>query len=401
MRTSPLTGFLIALAISWSLTEAHALDPKKIPADKPAVAVTTLAQEREEIAAEIETEVLYDLAKAEAAKRSLREIPKEQSPARNTNDAMTAFAQVDERFAAAMELHKNKKFEEAAEAFQKLINPTSKTYFTAAAAWGRVSALQEIATAKAKPNIISDEEIAATDAAAAIGMDYPERLSFALRGHELAIKGYEKEARMFYAYKQYIGYLDAAERLGLSDAAETKRIQARVSQLSKDLKDPVGTVGRLMKESKDLLTQAETGQPTKQKQEEVVAWLDDLIKTVEERQQKNQPKPKPQQQARKTGDQQNQQKQGQQQQQGQPKGGKPSKPARGGYLTDGDGRRVGPLDPVHPSDRSDEWGKLPPAEREKFIQALKEKFPDRYEEILKEYFRELAEDRAPAATQPK
>ncbi len=104
---------------------------------QPTAVVTTLAQEREDISAEIENEVLYDPVKAKEAAARLRQVPQEQSPARNVADAMAAFASVDDRFAAAMQLLKEKRFTEAAEASEKLINPTARSYFSTAARWGR------------------------------------------------------------------------------------------------------------------------------------------------------------------------------------------------------------------------------------------------------------------------
>lgn len=387
MRTSTL----IAVCAACLARDAVCADEPALP---PAGGVTTLAQEREEIAVEIELEVLYELDQAKAATALLRQTPKEWTPARNVEDAMAAFAMVDERFAAAGRLLQEKKFEEAAEAFRRLPSPTSRTYFAAAAHWGRLWALQQIAAAQKLRDAVSDAEITATDAAAAFASEFSDRPSFALRAYELAIAGYEKEARLFYAYKNYIGYLETAERLGWSDTAEARRVQARVAQLAEDLRDPVNAIGRLMGESRELLEGAQTGTPAQEKQREVVAWLDDLIQTLEERQTQSRQPPQPRARRPTEG----QPKIGEAPEASVPRGGqRPRGPASGGYTTEGDGRRIGEQDVVHPSDRSDEWARLPPAEREKFLQQLKERFPDRYEEILKEYFRELAEDRAPAA----
>ncbi len=39
------------------------------------------------------------------------------------------------------------------------------------------------------------------------------------------------------------------------------------------------------------------------------------------------------------------------------------------------------------------WGKLPPAERERILQSLKDRFPSRYRQLVEQYYRSLAEDK--------
>lgn len=41
------------------------------------------------------------------------------------------------------------------------------------------------------------------------------------------------------------------------------------------------------------------------------------------------------------------------------------------------------------------WGKLPPAEREKILQSLRERFPSRYRQLVEQYYRSLAEGETP------
>lgn len=41
------------------------------------------------------------------------------------------------------------------------------------------------------------------------------------------------------------------------------------------------------------------------------------------------------------------------------------------------------------------WGKLPPAEREKILQSLRERFPSRYRQLVEQYYRSLADSNAP------
>ena len=36
------------------------------------------------------------------------------------------------------------------------------------------------------------------------------------------------------------------------------------------------------------------------------------------------------------------------------------------------------------------WGSMPPAERERILQALRESFPSRYRQLVEQYYEELA-----------
>lgn len=38
------------------------------------------------------------------------------------------------------------------------------------------------------------------------------------------------------------------------------------------------------------------------------------------------------------------------------------------------------------------WGAMKPAERERIIQLLKDRFPDRYRRLVEQYYRELAKE---------
>ena len=55
--------------------------------------------------------------------------------------------------------------------------------------------------------------------------------------------------------------------------------------------------------------------------------------------------------------------------------------------------RIGDLRPTEKVDPGEMWGKLPPAEREKLLQSLRERFPSRYRELVEQYYRTLAEDK--------
>ena len=46
-----------------------------------------------------------------------------------------------------------------------------------------------------------------------------------------------------------------------------------------------------------------------------------------------------------------------------------------------------------PSDPSDDWGTLPPRERQKLLETFKETMPERYREMIRDYYRSLASQR--------
>ncbi len=43
----------------------------------------------------------------------------------------------------------------------------------------------------------------------------------------------------------------------------------------------------------------------------------------------------------------------------------------------------------------EEWGRMPPREREEILQTLQRRFPSQYRELLEQYYRQLAKDARP------
>lgn len=70
----------------------------------------------------------------------------------------------------------------------------------------------------------------------------------------------------------------------------------------------------------------------------------------------------------------------------------PRAPAEESSAPPGAGR-VGDLHAAGKADPGEMWGKLPPAEREKVLQALRERFPSRYRQLVEQYYRSLAEQK--------
>ena len=53
---------------------------------------------------------------------------------------------------------------------------------------------------------------------------------------------------------------------------------------------------------------------------------------------------------------------------------------------------LGDLHAAPAADPGEMWGKLPPAERERILQSIREKFPSRYRQLVEQYYRALADE---------
>ncbi len=149
----------------------------------------------------------------------------------------------------------------------------------------------------------------------------------------------------------------------------------------------IGEVVDLMKNSHGRLQLHDSGKVVQARQQRILDLLDKLIKDAEDNESKckckgsksgEDKKPCPQH-----GEGQGQQ---QQQQQGQKRQQTPMQESRlpGGTPSAGalrDARRANP---------ADSWGAMPPLERERILQALRESFPSRYRQLVEQYYEELA-----------
>ena len=161
-----------------------------------------------------------------------------------------------------------------------------------------------------------------------------------------------------------------------------------LNKMRQDDANPLTPVGKDMRTVEDQLGKTITGRPTQQVQTRIIRSLNDLIASAEQAQSQAMamPQMRQRQPAKLPGAAQQ-----------SPRGNaKPSGPATVSTLPPGDGTKTGTLNKVFGGGDSDAWGRLPPEAREKFLQTLKEKFPDRYQEILTEYFKQLSTSTPPA-----
>lgn len=138
-------------------------------------------------------------------------------------------------------------------------------------------------------------------------------------------------------------------------------------------------VSELMTYVADRLSAADAGQRVRETQDEVLARLDKLIQETQQREQ--------------------QQKAAAARAQGmKPTGGEPNgkENPREGRETSEAPTGAGDVGELHGSPRAmpgESWGKLPPSERERILQAIRERFPSRYRQIVEQYYRSLAEEK--------
>lgn len=145
--------------------------------------------------------------------------------------------------------------------------------------------------------------------------------------------------------------------------------------MAEDLKhwkqNDLGDIGRDMRISGDRLQVARAGEQTQKVQKEIVDKLDRLIKEQED-------KANGKGQGEK-----DQQAQGKQQQQGEGKG----QPAPDSKVMGGSGE--GKVDDRKLRQIAENWGTLPPAERQRVVQEITRDLPPKYRPMIEEYFKSL------------
>lgn len=144
--------------------------------------------------------------------------------------------------------------------------------------------------------------------------------------------------------------------------------------------DSLDQVATLMEYVQTRLTVPDTTQRVQQREEQIVALLDKLIEKAE-------------QQEKQCGG------GGSAKAAGEPLPGGPGGQGQQGqqaaeesYESSGQGR-IGDLHGAPRVDPGEMWGKLPPEQRERILQTLRERYPSRYRQLVEQYFRSLAEEK--------
>ena len=178
--------------------------------------------------------------------------------------------------------------------------------------------------------------------------------------------------------------------VGPTDPTATDPLKEYMAKAQQDAGNPLTPIHKDMRTVEDQLGQTVTGKPTQVVQTKIIRSLNDLISQAQQAQSKAAAMPQlrrkqPAQQPKAS----RQQAQGNMQ---------PSSPAQVSTLPAGAAAAAAKLHKIYGGSDSDAWGKLPPEQREKFLQTLKARFPDRYEQILTEYFKQLSTSKPPAGT---
>jgi TolA-binding protein len=160
------------------------------------------------------------------------------------------------------------------------------------------------------------------------------------------------------------------------NASVPQRVQAQqlFRKIMLSRRSPVHEIERLMGYSHRRIKLNRLGPVTQQRQKRIVKSLNELIKKI-----------KKQQKSRSGG--------------AGAGGGRAgtTMPSPGGGPASksqlpGGGNKTGPLNRIMRGKVSESWGKLPPKEREKALNHIQSKYPERYRELIEQYYKSLQEE---------
>jgi len=190
-------------------------------------------------------------------------------------------------------------------------------------------------------------------------------------------------------------YFYCLQKYGLTMSEEqVKQVSERFAYLQAISSDPLGAAADRMGHVRSRLDELDSGRETREKQKEIAAILEDLIKSAEEMQNSGGGGQGSQQ----AGGKQQGQKQSSGDSAGRPKGqgaggragGRPSSPAQRGFLPPGIAQRPKESAKVRPAEGGDDWAKLPGSKREEIDSAAQRLLPEYYRKLVEEYRKELS-----------
>lgn len=163
-----------------------------------------------------------------------------------------------------------------------------------------------------------------------------------------------------------------------ADAPEMVRMAARQLRLELERRKTgsLDEAADTMEYVADRLGAASVAERVVQRQERVIELLDQLINDMQ--QQEQQAAAASASGAQPDGGQ-------------RPARGAPTRPLEESRAPEGAGQ-IGELHGLPRARPGEAWGKLPPAERERILQTIRERYPSRYRELVEQYYRTLAED---------
>lgn len=342
--------------------------------------------EREMFIDELEQEELFERSVVAKAAKQVTDSPK-NTRADNIERICAAAALVDDIFGSAYALYREGAYGKAADELKEFINVQDTTYLSAA--------MQFI---YARSLLKAGKKHEAVDVYRSILINLPDRVSFAAASAKEAAEAYREMGRGSLALEMYSYYLKNYN-LTMSEK-EVVAVWDEVERLKKIYSDPMKSLTRMMGEVHGRLEKKDAGEQTIQKEAQVVALLEDLIKSAEERQGGGQ-------------GQQNQNQKGNKKGAGKGKGkgkGKAAGEADGGRKGDPSGKRNNPTTgakasalvpgevsrPTRMSEKFEgndagKWADLPPRQREKVREMLKRNMGGRWGGLIREYHSRISE----------
>ncbi len=335
----------------------------------------SMAQERAKADVEIRQGLLYMPEDVKAARRILSS-SSARNPMANIEVIYHAMGRVDPRFARIYKLYKSGKKTDAAKAIKlagKLADANQATYLSACVQFSRAECLAALQQGEAACDVWQE-----------ILVNMPDRLSFAAMAAKRSAEVYEQSGR-FQLTMQMYQYLLSTYPIVLSQKELSEAI-GKIRKYAKIYDKPLKVVAEKMGFVQTRLAGVDSGKETQASGREILAILEDLIKTAEEQ---------------RSGEQNPKRKKGKKQGDGEtkpcPAGGAAGKPKPG------TGRRKGSLvpgsTPRTPRDgdtydaKSDgDWASLPSRQREEIRETIRKAMSDRHKNIANDYHKSLSKD---------
>ena len=363
---------------------------------------TRLAEERQKVVAELRDDLLYDDAAVDKAVAMLKKASK-PTQADNIKHICEAFAIVDRRFAKPYKLYRDGKYDAAALAARRVIDPKKTSNLSAAAHFLYADALGKYADsldndkdkdpAKRKRAVGLHHD--AVEACRDILVRMPERTSFAVTAGLQAAATYERMHRYYYAMQMYLFCLT---NYGLTiDPDEFERIRLKIEKWQEMYKQPLTTIAARMGDVEKRLAASDGGKGTQAKGAEVVLLLEDLIKTMEDKSGGSKAQAKGGKKGKRPGSKSGKDKgkgKGKAKGKGQspPSGtNQPSSPAQASVLVPGAVARPTKRSDVRPTAETGEWAKKSPRQRQQIQQLMKRGMSERSRDQIRDYLAAIAE----------
>ncbi|MBN1942149.1 MAG: hypothetical protein JW849_02540 [Phycisphaerae bacterium] len=357
------------------------MSPEDVEKLVQAAARRSLEVERDQAAAEIRENLLYDEADVKKSLQMLN-APDAAVPTRRENiqRICQALATVDARFTESYRLYREKQFAEAAKRLKNSLNPEDASYYSAAV--HSLYADCMIRQKKLWPGVEAYTDLL---------VNLPGRISFATDAALRAAETYERMGRGLYAMQMYAYALNNYALTMNKD--ELTKLSDRYEALADVYQDPMGSLTGMLAHIHERLAKKDVGTGTQQRQEEAIALLEDLIQTTEEKQRPNK-NAKPQPKKPRSGQgKKKQAKAGSGSKAGRP-AGVPRNPTVGAtrsVLVPGPVSRPNKLANIHAAGDADVWAKLPPRQKEAVRNLMRQRLAERRGQMVRDYHQKLAE----------